>query len=201
MAQARFTAIVKKIDMSSDVKMQLLILQADDVLPDLLPMRATRVWISMETEQPDLEDVERINALRNDDEDEGPRQLTFDETGFNVPAVEVGVGAPEREQGMEAARPEAEPDPPYDGPTEFVCEFCGWKTPELEGSCKECGCSQFKEVPVEETPSETSLWITCPDCNGTGGETEDHCPTCDGRGKVRNPVEEPASSTSEEVSQ
>ena len=80
MPTVRFTALVKKLQMTSDVQVVLQVLRPDETAPKLVPMRNVKVWVEMETEQPDL-----IHGAEEPDQDAQMR-LTFDETGFQVPA-------------------------------------------------------------------------------------------------------------------
>lgn len=82
MPTVRFTALVKKIQMASDVQVVLQVLRPDETAPKLVPMRSIRVWVEMETEQPDIEDVEV-----KEPEQDAQTRLTFDETGFQVPSA------------------------------------------------------------------------------------------------------------------
>lgn len=81
MPTVRFTALVKKIQMASEVQVVLQLLRPDETAAKLVPMRNLKVWIDMETEQPDLEDGENRGS-----EPDAQMRLTFDETGFQVPA-------------------------------------------------------------------------------------------------------------------
>lgn len=153
MASVRFSAIVKKIDLTTDVKLTLQLLHADDDAINLVPMRATRVWVEMETEQPDVDDVRKKNEAEAKRRSDAPAQqtLNFDETGFQVPAepgthlavVESPADAPAGGALIEF------PPPMYDGPVAYVCGGCGWRLDTLDGACAACGGTEFAEVPAE----------------------------------------------------
>lgn len=85
MPTVRFTAVLKKIQMASDVQVVLQVLRPDETAPKLVPMRNLNVWVDMATEQPDIEDLgARVT------EPDSQMRLTFDDSRFQVSALEDG---------------------------------------------------------------------------------------------------------------
>jgi hypothetical protein len=211
MAKARFSGFVKKIDVADDCKMTLTIFDPDQVLSDLIPMRATRVWVDLETAQPNVDDVYEQNQrdARAGDGADGPEQLTlqFDGTGFQVPTVDGGSGSdPQPSEPGEVV-----PMAPALVVVGYKCTQCGREVKELAGDC-ECGCSMFDELtvtpeeqhecccepgnpcklhgadlPVDQADAGEAVQQVdplCPECQGAWGNK---CPICGGEGVLKAP--------------
>lgn len=118
MATARFAAMLEGITLKKDVKVTLTLTNPDEVLPNLVPMRAGRVVVYMMTEQQDIDDYNRSLPPQG-------QQLTFDQTGFQVPAND---GAGEETAGDEGDEEENLVDCPECGnlnPARWDCNLCG----------------------------------------------------------------------------
>lgn len=123
MATARFAAMLEGITLKKDVKLTLVLTNPDEVLPSLVPMRAGRVVVLMRTEQQEIDDYNASLPPQTQ------QQLTFDETGFNVPA-DPGEAPDDEEQLME----------------EQDCPACG----NLEPARQNCAvCDGLGVVPVD----------------------------------------------------
>jgi hypothetical protein len=195
MAEILFKAHVKKIaDSDGDVQVVLKVQQADEVWAELGKVRNLNVWVTLQTEQATLEDLERIAAeeLKRgrqttlfDPSPVGPQSVTVDRTGFQVPR-EIEVGG--EKLLVQPGPPPEEGAEPYVGPTEFVCNGCGEIHPEIIGACS-CGGREYTERPA--TPVEPLVPVPCDRCGGSGSDPdldsscEDQtCQACLGTGEV-----------------
>lgn len=130
MATARFTAELDAITIKNDVKVNLVLSNPDKALPDLVPMAKKNVVVILMTEQQDIDDYNRSLPPQG-------QQLTFDQTGFQVPANE---GA-----GEETAEDETE---------QLVdCPECGNLDPARQ-DCNLCGGDGV--IPADESADESA---------------------------------------------
>lgn len=106
------------ITIRNDVKVNLVLSNPDKALPDLVPMAKKNVVVILMTEQQDIDDYNRSLPPQG-------QQLTFDQTGFQVPAND---GAGEETAGDEGDEEENLVDCPECGnlnPARWDCNLCG----------------------------------------------------------------------------
>lgn len=187
MPKARVSGFLKKITVGSDCKMDITIFDPDEVLPDLLPMRATRIWMEIETAQPDIEDIRGMNdrdagKVSPDSEEPEQLKLDFDQSGFQVPRLEVLPG-------QDHANPEAPADPGEAPEPSPFCPECGVILASEGAPCRNPDCSQYGVTPTDDadqpgpqgTADTGSPTRPCPLCEGKAGQD---CPVCCGKGNL-----------------